>query len=108
MYTEPFPFGKWVDWDLGRGSSAGSSRFPSGGMGTYTSYPYARSLWVLSTYISNVFSGGMVEKRNCSADGRCFRFACAAADGGEAARLGNYACCDDSVTVISINIDYRV
>ena len=39
MYTEPFPFGKWVDWDLGRGSSAGSSRFPSGGMGTYTSYP---------------------------------------------------------------------
>ena len=54
------------------------------------------------------FSGGMVGKRNCSADGRCFRFACAAADGGEAARLGNYACCDDSVTVIRISVRCRV
>ena len=66
MYTEPSPFGEWVDWDLGRGSSAGSSRFPSGGMGTYTSYPYARSLWVLSTYISNVLVVGWWEKETAA------------------------------------------
>ena len=81
MYTEPFPFGKWVDWDLGRGSSAGSSRFPSGGMGTYTSYPYARSLWVLSTYKSNALVVGWWGKETAALGAA--PLCCVAAEGGK-------------------------